>query len=163
MKHISKLDLFQGLYFPHPHPRLKTCSWPSPRRRQLSTAGLRTQRRIWQIQWGATLWRRSGRCVKPMKPSAPRWAPRRPTSTSWPSWTSRSRATRWRPTPTPGSLWRPWRRPGGTYRRSSRSPHQRFYSQIQSTDTFNHLVLKGTIIAHPCNVQIELFFLPIDF
>lgn len=57
-----------------------------------------------------------------MTPSAPHSAPPRPTSTSWPSWTARSRASAWPPTPTPGSPWRPWRRPGGTCRRSSRCP-----------------------------------------
>ena len=116
---------FNTLYiedFLHLCPRLRTCSWHLPRRHQLSTAGSRTQKKTWRTQWDATPWRRFGHCVKPTKPSAPHWAQPRQTSTSWLSRTSRSRAIRWCPTPTLGSPWRPWKRPGGTYRRSSRSP-----------------------------------------
>lgn len=110
------------------YPRWKTCFWHLPKRPQPSTAGLRMQRRILQTQWGATLWRRSGHFVKPMRPSVPHLAQLRPTSTSWLSWTSRLRATKCCLTPTPGSPWRPWKRPGGTCRRSSRFQHQTLYT-----------------------------------
>lgn len=117
--HLFGLSLTLVLLFTAPF-RWKIFSSRLPRKLQPSTAGLRTQRKIWPILWGATLWRRSGHCGTPMMPSARPWAPQRQTSASWQNSIGRLRATTWCPTHTPGSPWRLWRRPGVTFRRSSR-------------------------------------------